>query len=269
LFGRSGFATLLGFGGDWQNASFDDSAVLVSKPDRIQEIPFTQIRARKLQSGWLFSSIQIETANSPPILLKGIRRSKARSAFEKLSRAIDEAATDYLKRNTEQILAVTHRIAEALAGRRYIAHSEAAQLRDQAASHLFILFTRPNVENCAHMIEIIRHLDNFHANYESVRAQANAKFFETEKLACADFFRSVEKQPLTEMQTRAVLTDEDATLVLAGAGSGKTSVIVGKVAYLLHRGLRSPQEILTLAFSRDARVSLKPVLKDVSVSKSM
>lgn len=217
--------------------------------------------SRKLERGNFSRAGFLETANSPPILLKGIRRSKARSAFEKLSRAIDEAATDYLKRNTEQILAVTHRIAEALAGRRYIAHSEAAQLRDQAASHLFILFTRPNVENCAHMIEIIRHLDNFHANYESVRAQANAKFFETEKLACADFFRSVEKQPLTEMQTRAVLTDEDATLVLAGAGSGKTSVIVGKVAYLLHRGLRSPQEILTLAFSRDAKSELETRLE--------
>ncbi len=42
--------------------------------------------------------------------------------------------------------------------------------------------------------------------------------------------------------------DEDATLLLAGAGSGKTSVIVAKAAYLIHRGIRQPDEILLMAF---------------------
>src|SRR5262249_4885549 len=74
-------------------------------------------------------------------------------------------------------------------------------------------------------------------------------------------FRTVERQPLSAMQTRAILTDEDATLVLAGAGSGKTSVIVGKIAYLLHRGLRKPGDILALAYSRDAKTELEARLE--------
>jgi DNA helicase-4 len=43
----------------------------------------------------------------------------------------------------------------------------------------------------------------------------------------ADFFDSVESKPLTERQRKACVVDEDNNLVLAGAGTGKTSVMVG------------------------------------------
>ncbi|TKT57955.1 hypothetical protein FDR95_12315 [Rhizobiaceae bacterium LC148] len=67
------------------------------------------------------------------------------------------------------------------------------------------------------------------------------------------FFDTIEKNPLTPEQRLAVVTDEDATLVLAGAGSGKTSVIVAKAAYLVERGIRKPDEILLLAFGKRRR----------------
>jgi DNA helicase IV len=173
-----------------------------------------------------------------------------------LASKIDEAASEHLKRNAEQILATTHKIATALAGHRYIAHSEASQLCEQLAPHLFILWTRPDVTNLG-ILKIGRHLETFYSNHESIRVDANARFLATESVACADFFRTVEKRPLSVMQMRAILTDDDATLVLAGAGSGKTSVIVGKVAYLIHRAHRGSQEILALAFSRDAKNELE------------
>ncbi|WP_158409652.1 UvrD-helicase domain-containing protein, partial [Halomonas sp. KM-1] len=43
----------------------------------------------------------------------------------------------------------------------------------------------------------------------------------------SDFFATVESQPLTERQREACVVDEDNNLVLAGAGTGKTSVMVG------------------------------------------
>lgn len=85
-----------------------------------------------------------------------------------------------------------------------------------------------------------------------LRDAAVRRFVESELLEMEDFFETVEARPLTPEQRLAVVTDEDATLVLAGAGSGKTSVIVAKAAYLIKRGVRSPDEILLLAFGKDA-----------------
>jgi len=47
-------------------------------------------------------------------------------------------------------------------------------------------------------------------------------------------------------QRTSIIADEDATLVLAGAGSGKTSVITAKAGYLIKSGIRQPEEILSL-----------------------
>ncbi|MDH4982172.1 UvrD-helicase domain-containing protein [Hyphomicrobium sp. D-2] len=85
-----------------------------------------------------------------------------------------------------------------------------------------------------------------------LRETAIKTFLETELIEMREFFDAIEAHPLTDEQRLAVVTDEDATLVLAGAGSGKTSVIVAKAAYLIKRGIRPPNEILLLAFGSDA-----------------
>lgn len=68
----------------------------------------------------------------------------------------------------------------------------------------------------------------------------------------APLFDSLEQHPLTTRQREACVLDEAANLVLAGAGSGKTSVLAGRVAYLLASGLARPDEILLLAFGKQA-----------------
>ena len=67
----------------------------------------------------------------------------------------------------------------------------------------------------------------------------------------------VEARPLTDEQRRAVVVDEDRNLVVAAAGSGKTSVMVAKAGWLVRRGYRRPSELLLLAFARDARNELQ------------
>ena len=66
---------------------------------------------------------------------------------------------------------------------------------------------------------------------------------------------------LNEEQRRAVVIDEDRNLVVAAAGSGKTSVIVSKADWLLGRGYRRPPELLLLAFARDARKEMEDRLR--------
>ena len=70
---------------------------------------------------------------------------------------------------------------------------------------------------------------------------------------------------MTDEQAEAIATDEDVTLVLAGAGTGKTSVIVGKVANLVRNQRVSPDDVLIVAYnSKAAEEILERLDEDVS-----
>lgn len=66
------------------------------------------------------------------------------------------------------------------------------------------------------------------------------------------FFTQIESSPLNPSQARAVVNGESSLLVLAGAGSGKTSVLVARAGWLLARGQADAGQILLLAFGRKA-----------------
>jgi DNA helicase-4 len=68
----------------------------------------------------------------------------------------------------------------------------------------------------------------------------------------ADFFSNIESSPLNPAQARAVVNGEHSLLVLAGAGSGKTSVLVARAGWLLTTGEAAADQILLLAFGRKA-----------------
>lgn len=84
------------------------------------------------------------------------------------------------------------------------------------------------------------------------RRKAVGIFVDNEQARMARFFDRIASRPLTPEQRRAVVTDEDATLVLAGAGSGKTSVIAAKARCLIERNARRPGEILLVTFTKSA-----------------
>ncbi len=87
--------------------------------------------------------------------------------------------------------------------------------------------------------------------------QLRADYLEHQKAKYAEFFDTVESQPLTTRQREACIIDEDNNLVLAGAGTGKTSVMVGRAGYLIECNQAAPHEILLLAFGNIAAKELQ------------
>lgn len=66
---------------------------------------------------------------------------------------------------------------------------------------------------------------------------------------------------LDEQQQEIVLDKSNHLLVVAGAGSGKTLTILGKLYYLIHYEGVLPEEILCISFTRASAVSLKEKIK--------
>ena len=110
--------------------------------------------------------------------------------------------------------------------------------------------------------QAVERIAGFHRDPTGMREKGIADFVERELREMGGFFDRIETNPLTPEHREAVVTDEDATLVLAGAGSGKTSVIAAKAAYLLERGIRRPDEILLLAFGKDAATEMAERIRE-------
>ena len=62
---------------------------------------------------------------------------------------------------------------------------------------------------------------------------------------------------LNEMQKKAVTTTDGPLLILAGAGSGKTTVLVSRLAYILSEKNVSPYRILAITFTNKAANEMK------------
>jgi len=99
----------------------------------------------------------------------------------------------------------------------------------------------------------IFYLFNIKNNIDEIQKNYNKSFIENEKNQYKDFFyKLIENQPFDNQQIESIITDEKNSLVIAGAGTGKTSTIIGKTAYILEKKLAEPEQILLIAFTKKA-----------------
>lgn len=102
-------------------------------------------------------------------------------------------------------------------------------------------------------------------NFDTYIENYNKDYVLTQKRELSEYFDDIEGKKLDEQQRTAVLTDEYSNLIIAGAGSGKTLTIIGKVKYLLENKNVKPENILLLSFTKKTVTELNERLQNMGL----
>lgn len=106
--------------------------------------------------------------------------------------------------------------------------------------------------------DIFQNFDNFILDY-------NKKYVQTQKEKLSKYFDDIEGKKLDDQQRTALITDEYSNLIIAGAGSGKTLTIIGKVKYIIEQKSVKPENILLLSFTKKTVDELNERFKKIGL----
>ena len=217
------------------------------------KIPFREIETAEIATGWFWSGMRIRVA-SGEVAVSGLSRLDTQAFADALERARVDWWRRTLATHVGTLRSVDNRLARLADPPRYMARSVFSDLERDAKDGITPFPSRwPDKLSGTSEIRMLKTTQNFLRDSTVWRAQANDTFVVNELVRSRDFFDRIEVRPLTEEQRRAVAIDEDRNLVVAAAGSGKTSVIVAKAGWLIHKRYRRPPELLLLAFAKDAQ----------------
>ncbi len=99
-------------------------------------------------------------------------------------------------------------------------------------------------------------LKNRYYNYET-------RFEEEDKINFENFSSFLED--FNESQKKAIVCEKKNILCIAGAGSGKTTVLTKRIEHLVKNKKTSPEKILAITFTRKARNEMKERLNQLKI----
>ncbi len=232
----------------------DGDNIRIFRRNKIAAIPVQAMAgAPSLLKGLLWTSLTIRSNNCDTVMLKGADHQAALEFSAQVTAAWIGFNLAALENEAVRLNGILAEIRALASPSRYPSASQIAPLLEMARAVDATLLSILNAEAIGpEVVARIAPVREFAADPRTARANAIAAFVTAELDRWKDFFDTIESKPLTPEQRLSVVVDEDATLVFAGAGSGKTSVITAKAAYLVKAGIRQPEEILLLAFAKNA-----------------
>lgn len=216
-------------------------------------IPFNQLIAINCKRGLVWGELEFVLPDDKVVRLHGTEWSETQHFYHHLnerwqnwSTEMSEVAAQVLQ---QQYAEITRRVQQEKWFKRSDMQALQQNVRAAFSALPLPLARLDEFENCR---ELWFHCKAWLEQGDTRRHQRNTAFTNHMLEKYADFFQRIESSPLNPSQARAVVNGEDSLLVLAGAGSGKTSVLVARAGWLLQRGEASEDQILLLAFGRKA-----------------
>ncbi len=120
--------------------------------------------------------------------------------------------------------------------------------------------------------EILKFIDHY-ASFKNVKAsptiikEHNDEYIHFHLTQDKEYLDNILKKVdpnilLDNEQRKVILSDEDYSLVIAGAGTGKTTTVAAKVKYLVEKKKINPKEILVISFTNKAVGELKEKINE-------
>lgn len=183
-------------------------------------------------------------------LLKRFRCHRFDSYYAKLSQWLTEV-DHALATADEKHRWLTHENQQALLGSKPTLEVSVAGLKElletpEVSAHLNDGYAQAELD-----------IERWKSDWAGTWEQRNKLHMERELRDCRELFDKVESKPLTDEQAEAVVCFDNRVQVVASAGSGKTSTMVAKAIYAMHRGIVSPTSIIMLAYNKDAAAELQ------------
>ncbi len=241
---------------DARASTFDGSVLRLTLPIGSREIAVGEIDAVELQIGLRWGSVRVRAASGDSSV-SGLSRSDASGLADALREARSRWWRQALRTHGRALRATAVGLRTMSEPKDYVRHRAFKWIR-HAAESVAAPFPGRWPDGMPHSgeLEALERTRRFLANPEAARSAANEAFVAEELERSRAFLDRVESRPLIAEQRRAVAVDDDRNLVVAAAGSGKTSVMVAKAGWLAEKGARRADEVLLLAFARNARDEL-------------
>lgn len=229
----------------YDRAEILNAGVKVSGDRHEYLIPFNQLLAIHCKRGLVWGELEFVLPEDKVVRLHGTEWSETQQFHRYLDahwRRWSQEMSDVAAQALQEQWA---RISERTGGNQWLTRERVRGLEHEIRQ-TFAALPLPvsRLEEFAHCREIWRKCLAWLQDSEGSRQQHNQAYADAMLEAHADFFTQIESSPLNPSQARAVVNGESSLLVLAGAGSGKTSVLVARAGWLLARGQADAGQIL-------------------------
>ncbi len=232
----------------------EDGVQLVGVDGHLQTLAFLKMGDDfQVAKNWFWSVISVKCIDGTVWKIGGIKNDFAPIFLTQIKRACERFQRQYIEPLQSELLQAHYDLAALSSKKDYLRRSvfNGWLVRYE---YLKEKITQPV---CSKLDEKYTHYLKalYPALMESTEyyQQLNRQFVDNTLEDYKCFFDSVESQPLTKKQREACVINEQSNLVLAGAGTGKTSVMVGRAGYLLQSNQAVPSEVLMLAYGSDAK----------------
>ena len=250
----STFAQLLG--ANCRTLSFrPEGAVFTTKQQQIYHYTWATFEPRlKHYRGSFFDTLVVSWENQR-VRLNGIAKAE-------VAGLIDDLYFYALTGKEADILELYQQLTQVIE-RGYIPYSKWIFLQTQLAPWADWLEILPKINKVPAALKLpLARLRFWQQSQVENLDKYNQAVMNKHKQSYKSLFDGLERHPLTEKQRDACIVANDANLVLAGAGCGKTSVMLGRCAYLLESQQATADSILILAFAKDAAQEMKTRLAE-------